>query len=213
MPLLARCSDIVREVAVLGKFLAGHPVTVQVERSFAKIVRVISRPYVVAFIGSSGAGKSTLSRVLAEDVGLTGNFLYIGENSNKIEYKLKFVEWLKDQQKHPYLYLLLLVFMPFEMWIRYLAIRFKGENLLLVMDRYVYPKPGNSIFSRWYNFFTTVMLPKPDILFMLTGDLREIWDRKRKTSFVQFEKEYGKALRLFESGICLNRHQIGRAHV
>ena len=157
----------------------------------------IPRP-VVALTGISGAGKSTLTKLIFEAFRLTGETLYVGENAKKVNFKSKIVLWGQKKQHGRIGQRVFLFLMPFEMWFRYLAAK---KNPIIVMDRYPFRRPVENVFCRWFNLATRFLLPRPDVLIVLTGDVESIWKRKRKSVLPVAHKEYDKCLSLCEEGI------------
>lgn len=157
------------------------------------------RPFIVALVGPEGAGKSTLSSALFSNGLLSSSFLYLGENSNKIKFKLKLVELLKNALGSRFFLLL----MPFEMWLRFIPFRFKKENCIIMMDRFPLKKKNSSVFLLWYNFFSRAFIPRPNVLILLDGDPKVIWQRKKKSDFPIFMKEFKKCMALLDSNVAL----------
>lgn len=162
--------------------------------------QVLARPYIVAMIGTAGAGKSTLSKGLSNVVGAEDQFVYLGENSKKIQFNSALVEWAKNRQADRLGQLIFFLLMPFEMWSRYIPARFSRRGILL-MDRYPFLRTGNGPHVTWYNFAVRFLLPRPSLIVHLGGDLESIWKRKQKADLPTAGKERGKCMALLESGV------------
>lgn len=166
-----------------------------------RVLFALTRPFIIAFVGPEGAGKSTLASALSNKIGLANHILYLGENANKVNFRLKCVERMKDAQDSPRVHYLFTLLMPFEIWLRYLSVRLSGGHSIIVMDRYPLRRKGGSFGPLWYNLAARLFIPRPDVLIFLDGDPRGIWIRKQKSDFHVFMKEYKKCAALYESGI------------
>ena len=122
-------------------------------------------------------------------------------------FKISFIEKLINRLRLFILYLLL----PFEFYARFLKAKLKAQQGIIITDRYPLPKNDfyrykNHSFQKFYKTLslklTHFLLPQPYLLFILAGDPKTIWERKKKSSYESFLVEYNRCLKsqeLFKS--------------
>lgn len=162
------------------------------------IINIINRYVLVknipmiAFIGLDGAGKSTIISKISKnliDQDFSCEIVYLGHRS----YHIKLLKKIKDKKSKSLIDNLLYVFLwPIEVRIR-VAKAIRISNFIL-FDRHpkyepVVPK-GNKymILNLLYKILARIFIPNPNYNFLLTGNDKILWERKKETSFDNYQK-------------------------
>src|SRR3989338_538931 len=167
---------------------------------FYKILMIFRPIKLIVFLGVDGSGKSTLISYLAEFSPIFRAKLYLGWNN----YFFPFLEKLDKPKKNKLAakisFFLFHLILPFDYFGRYLKAKITAKYGFLVADRYPLPKresDQNNLSGRFRAFsllLTYLLLPGPNILFILGGDPNLIWQRKKEGSYDKFLAEYQRCL-------------------
>ncbi len=134
----------------------------------------------VLFLGTDGSGKTTLIDEVINKINLKTRKLYLGSGENgwtstlmkkiyNYEFKIKGVSNLYNFLKS---YLIL----PFELFLRILTVKIKSKYSVVLIDRF----PGTFIMDNRTirRFIYNLVLPKPDLVFLLYADSTVLIKRK-----------------------------------
>ena len=151
-----------------------------------------SRIKKIAFIGLDGAGKSTIINQINSDLNLqeyTSTVCYFGHK----EYYLNLLDKInKKSNKNLLENLIYILLWPIEIRLRYFFC-IKKFNIIL-FDRHPFFEPviPNNIkfllIKPFYKLLEKIFIPKPVMIFYLTGDTKILWERKKENSFNDYIK-------------------------
>lgn len=151
----------------------------------------------IAITGPDGSGKTTLAKQLADEIeGLT--YIYFGSNPENRKYRF-FEEFIKRSRSGKlrtslkYLFIFLNDF--------YYLRKSKKQHLIAdrsPIDKYVSTSILKQKYRHIYHRMALRILPRPDFIFILTGDYQTIFDRKKEVSpeviqqMVRLNQEYAE---------------------
>lgn len=141
----------------------------------------------IAISGPDGTGKTTLAKKLSENIeGLS--YLYFGSNVENRSYKY-FEEYIK-LSKPGKIYTAFKYLFIFMNDLHYLRLA-KKANIIsdrCPVDKYVYTKIHQQKYRFLYQRIILKLLPDPDLIILLEGDLETIYERKKEIPLETIEK-------------------------
>ena len=179
------------------------------KKFFKKINNLIRPAKLIVFVGVNGSGKTTLVNKLKEISPVFQNQLYLGWNNyffksvGKLDKHFNLSNKFFGSNLNRIRLCLLYCLLPFEFFARYLQAKTKARQAIILADRYPLPKQDfykykAHSFQKFYKKLslrlTHLLLPKPSLLFILVGDPKTIWLRKKKSDFNSFLIEYKRCL-------------------
>jgi len=133
----------------------------------------------ILFLGPDGAGKTSLIDAFSSSLSLKHNKLYLGMGADG--WILRSVKWLKFNSKNSFVRWLPLGFLfkylgfPLELLSRQFKVSKYSKNRIVLIDRY----PGYVfLYGKVTPYLYSLILPKPDLIILLTGDAKQIAARK-----------------------------------
>ncbi|MCB0761965.1 MAG: hypothetical protein KDC12_10620 [Flavobacteriales bacterium] len=149
----------------------------------------------IAVLGPDGSGKTTLARSLAENNDQI-DYVYLGHNLEQRVYRWgdDFIKskWSMAWPIKPFRRFLITL----NDWLEYMAAR----GNIRVSDRYIIDALiGTRLFRKKMRFYYNIILrffPKPDLVILLDGDGKKIWERKQELTpeiidrYISSYKEY-----------------------
>ncbi len=148
----------------------------------------------ISFVGMDGAGKGTYIEMLSKNIEQNNfNFrvVYLGHANYKSKL-LRYVVGLKKKHSDSRVFvkffqLLYLMLFPWELYAKS-----QGAKVdVMITDRHPLFEsvfPITSMFN-FYNKFISFIVPKPDLVFYLDGDKKELWGRKKEMTFDAYLKK------------------------
>jgi thymidylate kinase len=174
-----------------SKMVKGRTSFLDFIRMYSKRVFFGSGKICVSFIGMDGSGKGTYIELVKknlEENNLHVKLVYLG-HSGYINPLIKIISKQKIKSTNGYIVLKLLRFLylilfPLDLMLR----RGRGIYDVMITDRHpnfekVFPR--SSLF-RNYDDLLSAICPKPDIIFFLSGDKIELWNRKKEMSWEDY---------------------------
>jgi len=133
----------------------------------------------ILFLGPDGVGKTSLIDSLSSSLSLKHSKLYLGMGADG--WILRSVKWLKFNSKNSFVSWLPLGFLfkylgfPLELLSRQFKVSKYSKNRIVLIDRY----PGYVfLYGKVALYLYSLILPKPDLIILLTGDAKQIAARK-----------------------------------
>ena len=189
IPLLAARA---RRLAVLRP----RQVLARYDRIRGRIRRLLRPVARVAILGIDGSGKSTIvSALTASPSTLRVGSGYLGSNSFRTPPSRWMVAWLAhrraagDEASIAFRVVANLhsIWWPIELLVRVMIAEHTSE--LVLYDRFPLGQDDTDPTTSWgrlvaeYSRFGDRLLPRPDLVVLLDGDDRTIWERKRESTF------------------------------
>jgi len=161
-----------------------------------KIKNIFKPIKLIVFLGVDGSGKTTLINKLKKESPVFQSRLYLGWNN----YFFKWIGRLNKRTDYSSKKILNLVnrisfftfhlLLPFDFFVRYLRARLQAKHGIIISDRYPLPKKNFGIYRKLSLQLTYFLLPKPFLVFILTGEPKEIWKRKKEGNYEKFLAEF-----------------------
>lgn len=189
----------------------------KIKNKIAPYVFLFKKVELIVFVGSDGSGKSTLVEKLKYFSPVFGTQIYFGWRG----YCFKFMEKLEKKSasknrvirevKNRLKFILFNVLLPFDLFFRFLKTKKNAKYGIIIADRYPLPKkhsgrtrliPIQKIYHQLGLLLSYLLLPKPTLLFILTGDPKKLWERKKEASFNKLLDETERSLRAKEIFNC-----------
>lgn len=181
----------------------------KIKIKFYQCIALVRPIRLITFVGSDGSGKSTLVERLKYFSPVFRTQIYLGwrgyyfKSLEKLEKKSlsanKTVKSISDRLR----FILFNSLLPIDLFIRFLKIKKNAEYGIIISDRYPLPKkysgrsrlmPIQKIWAKFTLGLTYFLLPKPSLLFILTGDAKKLWERKKEGSFNKLLDEIERSL-------------------
>lgn len=170
-----------------------------------KVKKIFMPTKLIVFIGVDGSGKTTLIDELGKISSTYKAVVYLGWKDyffkfvGKLDRKIYFSNKITQSVFSRVQFFLFHLFLPFDFWARYLKAKMQTKEGIIVADRYPLPKkqkskatflPIQKIYRNIFLHLTYFLLPKPAIIFILTGEPKTIWERKKEMDYKRFLYEF-----------------------
>jgi thymidylate kinase len=167
---------------------------------FLKLYMIFRPVDLVVFVGVDGSGKTTLIKKLEDFSPIFRTKVYFGQDQYFFKYlyslssSTKFSNAIIQNLSYRLKFFAFSIAFPFDILFRYLKAKIKNKYGIVIADRYPLPKqfsvkskiPFQRICHKLSLRLIYLLLPRPKIVFILTGDPIRIWERKKERNYEKF---------------------------
>lgn len=146
------------------------------------------KPVYVLFLGIDGSGKGSYINYLSEnDHEIDSDYLYLGHNNYFFSLTKK-IKILNSTRKSKLLRFIYHICFIFEMYYRTMSVERRKNYIFVDRSPTFEPTSTGNVIYNIFDWIYKKLSPTPDIIFYLSGDVHDIWRRKKEHSLEEMER-------------------------